>query len=70
MPTATWAFGSSPVRRQRSTTVRPRQSSDWVSIATWQRRVSTRSGRATWATATASWIGEPSQPYVLRWYSE
>ena len=32
IPTPTWAFGSFSVRRHRSTTVRPRQSSDPQSI--------------------------------------
>ena len=31
---ATWAFGSRPVRRRRSTTVRPRHSSDAQSTST------------------------------------
>ena len=67
MPTPTWQFGSFPVRFQRSTTVRPRQSSDWQSTTTCRCAVSTMSPRITWATATASWIGESSLPYVVRW---
>ena len=60
MSTPTSAFGSFPVRRQRSTTVRPRQSCDSQSTSTWRCSVSTIPGRSTWATATASWIGAPS----------
>src|SRR5919106_1552410 len=65
--TPTWAFGSFPVRRQRSTTVRPRHNSDSVSISTCRSTVRTSPGRRTCATATASWIGEPSKPYVSAW---
>ena len=53
-PTPTWALGSFSVRRQRSTTVRPRVSSESHSIATWRCSVVTSSGLNAWATATAS----------------
>src|SRR5438105_1544695 len=58
MPTATCAFGSRSVRRHTSTTVRPRQSSDSQSTSTFSSRVSRRSGRNAYASATASWIRE------------
>src|SRR5262249_53372016 len=69
MSTPTCAFGFQSVRRRTSTYVRPRLSSGPVSILTARSSVSSRSGRATCATATASWIGEPSQPYCRRWNS-
>ncbi len=63
--TPTWAFGGRSVRFQRSTTVRPRQSSDCeLDLDVAADFVSTSPGRITCATATASWIGAPSQPYV------
>ena len=45
-------------RPQRSTYVRPRESSAPVSTLTPRCLVSTRSGRTTCATASASWIGD------------
>src|SRR5262249_36574337 len=63
--TPTSAFGSRPVTPRRSTTVRPSQSSDRVSTATFALRVVISVGSMTCATATASWIGEPSKPYEV-----
>jgi hypothetical protein len=62
MSTPTCEFGSRPLRRHTSTTVRPRQSSD--SSRSRRSACSSRRGRVamTCATATASWIGEPSKP--------
>src|SRR5439155_24243536 len=59
--TPTCAFGSRPVLFHKSTTVRPRQSSDSVSISTLRFSVPTRSRSSTCATVRASWIGEPSK---------
>ena len=47
---------------QRSTTVRPSQYCDAVSISTLHSSGSTSDGSITSATASASWIGEPSKP--------
>ena len=43
-------------------------SSDSSSTSTFSRSVVTIPGRNAWASATASWIGAPSQPYVRAWY--
>ena len=54
------------VRLHRSTTVRPRQAPTRVDLdVALERRH--EPGRITCATASASWIGAPSQPYVSRW---
>src|SRR3954453_12676534 len=65
--TPTSAFGSRPVTPRRSTTVRPSQKSESVSTETFARRVVRSVGSMTWATAIASWIGEPSKPYERSW---
>jgi glutamate/tyrosine decarboxylase-like PLP-dependent enzyme len=59
---ATWAFGSRPVRRQRSTSVRPRDGPGPVSTSTCRCSMVSRRGSITCATAIASCTGVPSKP--------
>src|SRR5690348_3870366 len=60
--TPTWAFRVALEVCQRSTTVRPSQKRDDVSISTLQWTVVSSVGSMTCATAIASWMGEPSKP--------
>src|SRR4029077_16462189 len=58
--TATRALGLRPLRPLRSTTVRPRESSDAQSTTTFTCSVVRSPGRTSSATATASCTGYPS----------
>jgi hypothetical protein len=57
--TATRALGSRPLRPLRSTTVRPRESSDEQSTTTFTYSVVRSPGRTSSATATASYRASP-----------
>src|SRR5437763_7277910 len=59
--TPTCELSGPSVTCQMSTTVRPSQYCDIVSISTLQLTVSTSVGSITCATAIASWIGAPSK---------
>src|SRR5581483_10095679 len=60
--TPTWAFRVALEVCQRSTTVRPSQKREDVSISTLHWTVVSSVGSMTCATAIASWMGEPSKP--------
>src|SRR4030095_3491562 len=66
--TATRALGLRPLRPRRSTTVRPRESSDEHSTSTFRYSVVRSPGRTSSATATASCTGYPSGYHGYRRY--